>query len=238
MFTIKAYLALMLPVAPAAVPPPAPPVPDAVQLAEVKAKTLPEVIAKIQNTYDATKTFSAKFVQRYTFTALRRTQESSGSVVFQKPGLMRWDYATPSTKSFIIDGKKLWIHQPDDHLAFVDHCFKQDGLTASVRFLWGAGKIDEDFTAEWFSGVFGAATDLHIQLTPKEANGIFRRLILVVDPTTFRVKQSVVVDNQGNVNQFMFNDAVFDQKVGPETFHVNLPKGTNISRVPGSCPAP
>lgn len=238
MFTVKAILALFLPAAPAAPPAPPVPAPVVVQVAEVKAPSLDGVIDKVQRTYDKTTSFSAKFVQRYTFTALKRTQESNGSVVFQKPGLMRWDYAAPSKKSFLIDGKKLWIHQPDDNLAFVDHCFKEDGLTASVRFLWGAGKIREDFDAAWFAGVFGQPNDLHIQLTPKTENRIFRRLILVVDPKTHRVKQSVVVDNQGNINQFMFQEPVFDGTIKAQTFAVDLPKGTTVSRVPGSCPAP
>ena len=45
-------------------------------------------------------------------------------------------------------------------------------------------------------------------LTPKSHNPIFAKLILVVDPKHHRVRQSVLVDHQGNVNRFIFDNMV------------------------------
>ena len=59
----------------------------------------------MQKVYDGTTEFTGNFTQKYTYTLLRRTQESKGSVKFKKPGLMRWDYAAPAAKSFVVDGK-------------------------------------------------------------------------------------------------------------------------------------
>ena len=195
-------------------------------------------IEGLQRAYDGTTDFTGAFTQRYTFTLLRRTQESKGRVSFKKPGLMRWDYAEPQPKAFVVDGKRLWIHQPVDHNAFVNACFQQDGLTASVAFLWGAGKLREQFEVRWFAGTFGAKEDLHLELLPKDANTIFAKLILVVDPTTSRVKQSVVVDPQGNVNQFVFTDLAFNRRLSDTLFRFTPPPGTHVARLPGSCDAP
>jgi outer membrane lipoprotein carrier protein len=222
--------------APAATPaatPAAAPAPDA---------KLDALVDSIQKTYEGTRDFKASFTQRFTYTMLRRTQESQGSVVFEKPGRMRWDYAAPAPKQFIIDGKALWMVQPDDKVAFVNACFQQDGLTASVAFLWGDGKLREQFTISWFDGAFGDKTDHHLLLVPKDGNTVFARLILVVDPTTSRVKQSVVVDPAGNVNQFIFSNLAFNVgKAGGVTaaaFIYVPPAGINAQRIPGSCDAP
>jgi outer membrane lipoprotein carrier protein len=196
------------------------------------------VIDTIQKTYEGTTSFSGKFTQRFTYTMLRRTQESSGTVSFEKPGRMRWDYAAPSPKSFIVDGKSLWVVQPEDKVAFVNACFQQDGLTASVAFLWGEGKLREQFTISWFDGTFGDKTDHHLLLLPRDNNSIFARLILVVDPKTSRVKQSVVVDPAGNVNQFVFTDLVFNKGHKAGTFAYKPTGGINATRMPGSCDAP
>lgn len=199
---------------------------------------LDAVVDGIQKTYDATTAFSGSFTQRYTYTLLRRTQESKGEVKFKKPGLMRWDYTSPEPKAFIVDGKSLWVHQPTDHNAFINACFEQDGLTASVAFLWGQGRIRDQFEVRWFAGVFGEPTDHHLELAPKQPNAVFARLILVVDPKSSRVKQSIVVDPSGNVNQFIYTNLKFNQPLPEATFRFTPPKGTHVARMPGSCDAP
>lgn len=218
-----------------AAPPRAPAAPTASASADPK---LDAIVDAIQKTYDATTDFSGSFTQKYTYTLLRRTQESKGEVKFKKPGLMRWDYTAPDPKSFVVDGKSLWIHQPADHNAFVNACFQQDGLTASVAFLWGQGRIQEQFDVKWFAGVFGDKTDHHLELVPKQGNSVFAKLILVVDPKTSRVKQSVVVDPSGNVNQFIYSNLKFNTSIADKAFSFTPPKGTHVARVPGSCEAP
>lgn len=232
-------------VAQAPMPPPpaaAAPATKPAPAAAVADPKLDAVVDAIQKTYEGTTNFTGSFTQKFTYTMLRRTQESTGKVTFEKPGRMRWDYATPTAKSFIVDQKALWIVQPEDKVAFVNACFKQDGLTASVAFLWGDGKLKEQFTISWFDGVFGAPTDHHLLLLPKDNNTVFARLILVVDPTTTRVKQSVVVDPAGNVNQFIFKDLAFNvgkgKGISPATFTYTPTGGINAQRIPGSCDAP
>jgi len=173
---------------------------------------------------------------------LRRTQESTGVVTYARPGRMRWDYAQPARKSFLIDGRALWLVQPEDKVAFVNACFQQDGLTASVAFLFGDGKLREQFQVSWFDGTFGDQTDHHLLLVPRQPNQMFARLILVVDPATARVKQSVVVDTAGNVNQFVFTRLEFNMGpkggVDDKTFVYAPIPGVQAQRMPGSCDAP
>ena len=39
----------------------------------------------------------------------------SGTVLFKRPGLMRWEYESPEQKLFIVDGKTVWFYVPYDH---------------------------------------------------------------------------------------------------------------------------
>ncbi len=199
---------------------------------------LDAVVDAMQKTYDGTTDFAGSFTQRYTYTLLRRTEESKGEVTFKKPGLMRWDYQQPKKKSFVVDGASLWLHSQEDNTAFVNACFKNDGLTASVAFLWGQGKIREQFDVAWFEGTFGDKSDHHLALTPKQANAIFAKLIIVVDPKTSRVKQSIVVDPSGNVNQFIYGNLRFNKALPDAAFAFTPPKGAHVARLPGSCDAP
>jgi outer membrane lipoprotein carrier protein len=203
-------------------------------VAEKAAPDVDAIVDRLQKTYEGTNDFSARFTQRYTMMVLKKSQESSGTVVFAKPGKMRWDYVSPTKKSFVVANGKLHVVQPEDNTALIDHCFKEDGLTASVSFLWGSGRIKEEFDVAPFAGTFGAKTDHHLLLMPKAKNSVFAKIILVVDPATSRVKQSVVVDPQGNVNQFMFEDAKFNSGVKDARFAVDLPSSMAVSRMPGT----
>ncbi|HTJ41323.1 MAG TPA: hypothetical protein VL463_04480, partial [Kofleriaceae bacterium] len=44
---------------------------------------------------------------------------------------------------------------------------------------------------------------------------------LVVDPGNFRVKQSVIIDSQDNINHFRFYEPDFDKKVDDKWFEFN-----------------
>ena len=120
--------------------------------AKANSDRLDRVLAGLQKRYENTKTFSAKFSQSYTNSLLKKTDKSTGQVSFQKPGQMRWDYSAPVPKSFLVANNQLWIHQHKDQLAMVNKCFKQDTLTTSISFLWGAGNLKETFQVSFFQG--------------------------------------------------------------------------------------
>src|SRR5215204_5725412 len=94
-----------------AAPPPAPAAAGA--RLDVKA-----VVAEVQKRYDGAADFRARFTQTLTSTALGRKTNSSGEVMFKKPGRMRWDYEKPEKSSYVTDGGVLWLYEPDDKQAF------------------------------------------------------------------------------------------------------------------------
>lgn len=211
------------------------PVPDSTaKKPEKKQPDLKAILAAIQSHYDKVKDFSAEFTQEFHHKVLKKKDSSKGNVKFRKPGLMRWDYVQPSEKSFVVDGKSLWIYQPKDKSVMVDRCFKQDTLTASLSFLWGEGNILKQFDAKLFEGKFGSESDVHVQLTPKLKSPYYKRMILVIDPVKNHVKMSVVVDLEGNVNQFSFSNIHFDSGLKEQEFVFKTPKGAVESDIPGS----
>src|SRR5262245_45844177 len=66
---------------------PAKPQPAAAPSADVKA-----LVDRMQSFYEGTQDFTASFRQDYTYKAFKRTQTSTGKVLFKKPGMMRWEY--------------------------------------------------------------------------------------------------------------------------------------------------
>lgn len=66
----------------------------------------------MQSFYEKTQDFRASFRQDYFYKTFKRTQTSSGKVIYRKPALMRWNYETPSPKTFVLAGDRVLAHDP------------------------------------------------------------------------------------------------------------------------------
>ncbi len=167
------------------------------------------VVAKVQAFYKDTETLRAKFRQTVTNTTFGRQSISDGYVWIKKPGKMRWDYYSKKkpvkvTKSFISDGQTLWAVFHQD-MQFFKQSTKDNLLPVAITFLAGKGDLSTDFVAaiDTRSG-YGAKSDYVVKLTPRKPNAQYKTLWLVVDPSDYRVKQSVVLNSKGDTNQFAF----------------------------------
>jgi outer membrane lipoprotein carrier protein len=191
------------------------------------------VVAKVQKRYDEAADFKARFTQTLTSAALTRTTNSSGQVTFKKPGRMRWDYEKPDKSSYITDGGVLWLYEPDDKQAFKQD-LKASQLPAALAFLMGKGKLASEFDITFgperaaSAGGPGAPKNYVLSLSPKTPQAQVKSIVFVVDPHDWFVRQSEIVDAQGNTNVIVFSDVVMNSKVPDALFHFTPPAGTRV----------
>ena len=181
---------------------------------------------KVQAFYEGTKDFSASFTQKYKYKAMARTQTSKGTVQVKKPGLMRWDYTQPYEKLFLLDGKALWMWDPSDETVMVNRSFSSDQLSAAVTFLWGKGKLSDEFRISKANKPAYGETVL--ELVPRKPQSGFTKLYFAVDPETGAVQTSVVIDSQGNENRIEFADVKTNTGVPASRFTFEVPKGATV----------
>ena len=55
-----------------------------------------------------------------------------------------------------------------------------------------------------------------------------KSILFVVDPKTFDVRESVITDGQGNVNDLTFADIKTNTKIPDGEFHWSPPPGTRV----------
>ena len=218
MITALASLLVTMAQAPAPAPPPSP----GARL-DVKA-----VVAEVQKRYDGAADFRARFTQTLTSAALGRKTNSAGEVMFKKPGRMRWDYEKPEKSSYVTDGGVLWLYEPDDKQAFKQK-LESSQLPAALSFLTGKGKLATEFDIS-FAGktAHGGPGDHVLSLSPKTPQAQVKTILFVVDPRTFDVRESVITDAQGNVNDLLFADIRVNTKVPDALFHFTPPAGTRV----------
>ncbi|MFZ5470195.1 MAG: LolA family protein [Myxococcota bacterium] len=193
-----------------------------------KPKMAPEVkdlVDRMQAFYEKTQDFTASFRQDYTYKAFKRTQTSTGKVTFKKPALMRWEYQTPSPKTFVLAGERVYAHDPEA-MTLTKASISTSQLSASVTFLWGKGRLADEFAITQVSCSKCQGTLL--ELDPLVPDPRFQKVRLEVDPQSARVLKSVVVDPDGSENAISFLEMKTNVGVDEKYFKLAPPPGTQI----------
>ena len=189
---------------------------------------LPAVVARVQSRYDQAKDFQAHFTQTYSRSVVGRVSVSAGQVHFKKPGRMRWDYDKPEARMFLSNGQFLWLYEPEEKQAFKQD-LKTSQLPGALAFLMGRGRIADEFEVTWSNDTrFGRPDDYRLSLRPKQPQSPNKSIVFVVDPGDFSVRESVLTDQQGNANHFVFSDLTINAKVSDEVFRWSPPAGVRV----------
>ncbi|MBL9037412.1 MAG: outer membrane lipoprotein carrier protein LolA [Archangium sp.] len=215
---------------------PAAPVPSAAP-APKKAELAPDVKAlvdRVQAFYEQTKDFKADFTQAYTYKAFKRTQTSSGTVTFKKPALMRWEYAKPAPKTFVLAGERVYTYDPEAKL-LTRAAINTSSLSASVTFLWGQGKLASEFSIA--KKACATCTGTLLELTPLVPDPRFQRVLLEIDPASAQVVRSTVIDPDGSENAISFSKLTTNTNVDEAHFKLTPPPGTQVQDFAGNAPA-
>ena len=187
-----------------------------------EVKTLVE---RMQGFYERTQDFTADFKQEYLYKTFNRTVVSTGTVAFQKPAKMRWEYLTPSKRTFVLSGDRIYALDPEAQ-TLTKAALPTSQLSASVTFLWGKGKLADEFDISRTECKECLGTLL--TLVPKKPDARFREVQLDIDPKTAQVRRSIVVDPDGSRNVITFSNLKTNVGLPKDTFQLTPPPGTQI----------
>jgi len=215
---------------PGSAAPPAPAPPKDPALKPVAGGPTPEEIAdRVQAFYDRTKTFKAGFRQRYTVPAYSKTKDSSGSVVFEKPGKMSWRY-TNNGNRVVSDGKIIKIYEKENKQMY-EQPLEKSQYPAALAFLLGTGSLKQSFKLTKLDpkkmGVEGGYVLLG---EPKEATPAYQKMFIYIDGGTYQVRRVILLDAQRNRNRFDFLNPEVNTKAPQGEFAFTPPAGTQIIR--------
>ncbi len=192
------------------------------------------VLERMQKRYDQAKDMRARFSQNYTRAVVGRSTLSTGTLTFKKPGRMRWDYDKPEARMFLSNGQVLWLYEPEEKQAFKQD-LKSSQLPAALAFLMGKGKITDEFEVAFAKDAKdtkdktpGRPGDFRLALTPKQPQSAYKSILFIVDPKEFLVRESVLVDAQGNTNHFLFDGLEVNAKVADSLFKWTPPAGVRV----------
>jgi outer membrane lipoprotein carrier protein len=189
------------------------------------------LLKKLQGFYDGMKDYKASFKQDLADPRFGRQQTFYGYVRIKKPGRMRWDFSSPEKKSFIADGKVLWIYEPEDEQVF-KRPLGESTLPSTVSFLFGKGSLAKEFEVTAPEDNGGAAGllpgEIVLRLVPRQANSQYQHLLFVVWPESGEVRRTIVFGRDGKVNSMTFTGAVTNSNQPDTHFKFTPPKGVKV----------
>jgi outer membrane lipoprotein carrier protein len=205
-------------------------------------KTVPQIVHAVESRYSNAKTLEAKFYERYRASG-QPSQSESGTVYFSKPGRMRWEYESPSTKLFLVDGVNVWLYVPADRTASRAKLKESDDWRTPLALLTGkvhldrlCGKIElitsSGNTIAPADGPLDPR-DVVLNCSPRrsgasdESSSSFRQILFEVDPGYHLTR--VVVREPGDIEtEFRFGDWRENVSVPESMFHFDPPPGVSI----------
>jgi outer membrane lipoprotein carrier protein len=191
-----------------------------------------QVALSVQAFYDQTKSVEAEFHQTYYNRLYDRYDRSQGTVKFQKPGKMRWDYAAPNGKIIVSNGKQLSIYEPGENKEpgqVFERALGANELPQALSFLTGGAKLVDEFTFRLLDAQQQGFVGNVIELLPRSKNPHYERLLFYVDSDPKRtglVHRVLIVDESGNRNRLDFKSPKFNRAIDNKVFSWVAPKGT------------
>jgi outer membrane lipoprotein carrier protein len=110
--------------------------------AQSVASSAAQLAAAVDHHYNTLKRLRVNFTESYAGMGMDRHE--SGVLLLEKPGRMRWNYAAPVGKVFVLDGKFGWFYTPGDAQVQQIPAKKLDDLRSPLRFLLGHAQLAKE----------------------------------------------------------------------------------------------
>ena len=192
------------------------------------------IAERLQNTYENAANIVAQFNQTTTMKFSPRVRRGSGTMIFLKPGRMRWDYITPDYQVLISDGETISMYFEKSSQMIISSAkdYLQSDVTYS--FFAGTGNILKDFDITGPDFENDIPETYLIKLIPKSAHPQVASMFAWIVQETFLIKQLQIIDHFDTVTHLSFTNITIDADsygnriIGEDLFYFTPPTGTEI----------
>lgn len=191
-------------------------------------------LQQIETQYKNLKSWQATFEQTSYIEVLDQNLSKQGRIFAVRPDKIRIEYESTPKKTYITNGKKLWVYQNATNSAEEFHNPETLISKEALSFLSGLSRLSENFTLienlKEAKGFFKITdkTLKKVGLIPKGPSNILR-LTLGIDPDTLKLREAVLYNSSGNVTHYKFSKVEFD-KVDLSRVKFNIDKGVKVTK--------
>ncbi len=186
-----------------------------------------QLAANVDHFYDTLHSLRAQFTEIYAGPGVDRSER--GVLLLAKPGRMRWDYAEPAGKVFLIDGHDAIFYAPGGADAQKMPVKKLDDLRSPLRFLLGRTRLEKELdglTVAQVNGLYRLQGVPHVAIS---SNGSGQVTSLSLDVTADGEIQRIASTQQdGTTITFVLTKQERNPAVAADAFHFVPPPGVKV----------
>jgi outer membrane lipoprotein carrier protein len=180
------------------------------------------LVRKVDDHYNRLNSLRAHYTEHYSGMGMDRLEE--GTLLLKKPGRMRWSYAAPVGKVFVLDGKFAWFYTPGDTQGTRVPAKQLDDLRSPLRFLLGHTQLKKELDN---LTVVANGTGFRISGIPKGMAQRVKSLSLGVTAAG-AIEQMRLEETDGAVTEFSFSQMQENVPVKDTDFAFIPPDGVSV----------
>ena len=183
-------------------------------------------IDKLHQFLESTKTLRAGFTQIVVAKNGTRPQQSSGVMIFSRPGKFRWQIEKPYSQLLVSDGEKVWIYDPDLRQVTVKKVGNALGGTPAALLAGESGgksTLEKSFTLREAGEREGLEW---VEAVPKSQESGFEKLRLGFAGNDLKAME--LFDNFGQATSLYFSNLERNLVVAASLLSFKPPAGVDV----------
>jgi len=185
-----------------------------------------KLAGKVDKRYNALQTLKADFVETYSGNGVQRRE--TGTLILKQSGKMRWDYASPTVKLFVSDGKTAYFYVPGEHQARKAPVKKLDDLHSPLRYLLGKTHLEKEFDGLRMADAKLDPANAVLAGVPKNMADRVQQVMFEVNPQG-QIVRIVIEELDGASTEFRFNKIEENTPVADSQFKFVKPVGVEMT---------
>lgn len=195
------------------------------------AKEMAEAVNRLKDIQKDIDVISATIYQRKKNLLLKKDVETKGTITMKKPNLLYWDITKPDRRIRIIDGKNMWVYQPDLKEARRYILSEQFALMQTMNFLSSTMNMSiKEMEKNFDIAVYNHDGNLIFEMKPKSS---IVALYLTAIHIWYKEGEGVphkfeVIGKNGDTAVTEFTDVALNPSIKENLFHFDAPADVNV----------
>ncbi|MDR2745740.1 MAG: outer membrane lipoprotein carrier protein LolA [Desulfovibrio sp.] len=190
-----------------------------------RAADAAETTARIQRQYTAIGGFEANFEQMLTHRESGAAEKRKGTLLFQKPFLVRWETEKPHQELLVVTSREIWDYLPDEDLAYRYPLSMVQDSRSIIQVITGQAALTKDFDVkpDGEEGNF-----VRLKLHPREPGPQMVEAVIWADKTDGYIRRAELTDFYGNKNTVRFTSFNPQTQFRESDFSFTPPAGVEV----------
>lgn len=181
-----------------------------------------QMISSINKAASRMRTFQCTFTQTKTMKFLKSNVTSHGKMYYSQPGRLRWEYTSPSSYIFIIDGGRVTMKSSRKKSSVDARNNKLFQSISQIMINSVTGRMlqnNKDFTVTMFDG----GKEWQARMTPKRGDmkKMFREIRIHFRASNYSVSRVDIFEQNGDTTVVLLSNEKINISINGNIFRVN-----------------